>query len=235
MNNNITIYALIDPRDENVRYVGKSNNVNSRYSYHINEYKSKQISKKINWIKSLYKIGLKPELLILDEVPVLEWEFWEIHYISLFKFYGYKLTNSTIGGDHSGSSLGIKRSEETKIKMRLAASKRTPEFYLNLVQKRDKNLEWRLKLSNVVYTKERRKRLSDAKQNMSSETKLKMKMNNWLRTPIIRLDNNGCVLKEYESASDAAREITGSSSGASYILKCIRENRLYKQSKWKLA
>lgn len=235
LSNTTFIYALLDPRDGSVKYIGKSKNVKSRYSYHINEYKSKKISKKINWIKSLRKLDLKPELLIIDEVEDYSWQFWEIHYISLFKFYGFDLKNSTNGGEKSGNHKGMKRTESTKEKMRLAASKRGKDFYENMVEKRRLNGNWIISLSKKEFTDKHKENIRLSKINMNDDVRRNMKNNNWLRTPIIRLDINGLFLKEYESASDAAREIHGHPSGASYILKCIRENRLYKNSKWELS
>lgn len=44
-------------------------------------------------------MGLKPIIEIIDEVPVSEWEFWEIYWISQFKTWGFDLTNGTEGGD----------------------------------------------------------------------------------------------------------------------------------------
>lgn len=35
---------------------------------------------------------------ILDTVNVCDWQFWEIHYISLMKSFGFNLTNHTNGG-----------------------------------------------------------------------------------------------------------------------------------------
>jgi hypothetical protein len=40
----------------------------------------------------------KCEILIIDEVEDNEWKFWEKHYISLFKSWGFKLKNKNNGG-----------------------------------------------------------------------------------------------------------------------------------------
>jgi hypothetical protein len=51
------IYILVDPRNDHVRYVGKSNNPIGRYSSHIAcRYKTHSR----NWIKSLLNVGQKP-------------------------------------------------------------------------------------------------------------------------------------------------------------------------------
>ena len=126
----VYIYALIDPRSSEIRYIGKANNPYKRYKNHYNSARDKNTHKR-NWINSVKKDGFKPELLILDKVSSEEWKFWEKFYISLFKSYGFNLVNYTNGGDgstfgNSGSfkrgniphNKGILHSEETKAKIR---------------------------------------------------------------------------------------------------------------------
>lgn len=127
---NTYIYALIDPRNNLVRYIGKTNNIKQRYYKHLNPQKGNNTYKN-NWINLLKKQGFKPEILILDEVPINNWQFWEMFYISLFKTFGFDLLNYTAGGDGStfgnkGSwvkgnkphNKGITHSNETKEKIR---------------------------------------------------------------------------------------------------------------------
>ena len=45
-----------------------------------------------------------------------EVDFWEMHYISLYKSWGFDLKNGTIGGE---GGTGLKHTEETKMKMSL--------------------------------------------------------------------------------------------------------------------
>jgi len=103
----VTIYALIDPNTEQIKYVGKTIHCpKKRLQAHLYE---KQKTHKCNWIKSLN--GKIPELLILDTVDENNWIFWEQYWISQCKTWGFKLTNTTIGGE--GGS-GMKHSEERK-------------------------------------------------------------------------------------------------------------------------
>lgn len=92
------IYVLIDPRDNKVRYVGKANNVSQRYRAHLNRARKHQIHK-ANWIKQLKEKGLKPQLEVIDVVPIDDWIFWETYWISQFKAWGFDLINYTVGGD----------------------------------------------------------------------------------------------------------------------------------------
>lgn len=58
------IYALRDPRDGRVRYVGKSVNPKARYGKHLREVRS---TPKCRWIEELKAEGLKPELVLLHK------------------------------------------------------------------------------------------------------------------------------------------------------------------------
>ena len=92
------IYVLIDPRTNQVRYVGKANNISERYKAHLNRARKHQIHKK-NWIASLKREGLKPIIEIIDVVPINDWILWETYWISQFKAWGFELINYTNGGD----------------------------------------------------------------------------------------------------------------------------------------
>ena len=97
------IYILIDPITNKVRYVGKANNVTQRYKAHLNRARRHQIHKK-NWIENLKRKGLKPIMVVIDEVSINDWVFWESYWISQFKSWGYNLINYTKGGD--GTTFG---------------------------------------------------------------------------------------------------------------------------------
>jgi hypothetical protein len=92
------IYTLTDPRTNEVRYVGKANNVSQRYQAHLNRARDHQTHKR-NWINSLRILGLKPILEIIDVVPINEWVFWETYWVGQMKAWGCDLTNNTLGGD----------------------------------------------------------------------------------------------------------------------------------------
>jgi hypothetical protein len=127
---NVFIYALSDPRTNQIRYIGKANNPYNRYSNHYNSARDKNTHKR-NWINSIRKDGLRPELIILDEVSKVNWQYWEKFYISLFKSWGFELVNYTRGGDgatfaNNGSfkkgniphNKGVPCKEETKQKIK---------------------------------------------------------------------------------------------------------------------
>lgn len=121
------IYILLDPKNGDVRYVGKSDNPNKRLKEHIKKCRN-SVTYKNNWVLSLLNEGKTPLLEVIDDVPYDEWGFWETYYIDLYKSWGFKLTNTApggIGGDLgpevnrkiSQSKKGYKHTEESKKKM----------------------------------------------------------------------------------------------------------------------
>lgn len=112
--NTTFIYALEDPRNNSIRYIGKADKPNARFEKgHLRQINHN--SHKSNWIKQLIAQDLKPVQFIIDEVNILEWIFWERHYISLYRSFGFNLLNETDGGE--GES-GWHHSDKTKNKLK---------------------------------------------------------------------------------------------------------------------
>ena len=89
------IYALIDPRNNQVRYVGKTINPQTRKYQHVSE-RLKFKHYKARWILTLYELGLRPIFKILEICPLSNFEDRETYYISLYK--SKSLTNSDDSG-----------------------------------------------------------------------------------------------------------------------------------------
>lgn len=92
------IYALIDPRNGYVRYIGKTHrNPILRLNEHTLYYKEIESQNlKNKWILELRAENMIPKMEIIDEVE--DWDFWERHYISLYKSWGFQLCNLKSGG-----------------------------------------------------------------------------------------------------------------------------------------
>lgn len=122
----VYIYALCDPRNTAIRYIGKSIKPKQRYKSHLIPSNLKKNNHKNNWIKELLSLNLKPELDILEAVYSSEectWEEREKKWIALFRSIGGpKLTNHTDGGE--GAS-GLVFSEETRKRIAEANRGRT--------------------------------------------------------------------------------------------------------------
>jgi hypothetical protein len=121
----IYIYGLKDPETNEIRYVGKTTNINTRLKAHItrsryNKYHSAR------WIQSLIKKGLKPVIELIEECTESNWiereKYWIAHYRELFD-----LTNVLDGGEggftitRAGSKWTDKQRENNR-KARLGVS-----------------------------------------------------------------------------------------------------------------
>lgn len=104
-----SISTLEDPN--NIKYIGKTNNsIDKRLDRHLQAYYLKEDTYKARWLKKEINNGNTPIINIVDVVPETEWPFWETYWIAQFKTWGFKLTNTTIGGD------GIKLTKEIVLK-----------------------------------------------------------------------------------------------------------------------
>lgn len=124
----VFIYGLIDPRNGQLRYVGKSIDPKRRLLWH----KKTTNMHMVNWLNLLSKESLKPEMHILEISNENEWIEDERFWIQYMKFLGCNLINMKVGGEGpngwghisdetkrkiSIANKGRKMSEETKSKM----------------------------------------------------------------------------------------------------------------------
>jgi hypothetical protein len=86
------IYALYE--DDNIKYIGKSDNPKYRLSQHIYECK-KKIGLKHDWVRYMIESNKEIKLKILEVVPHDKWEQKEKSWISKYKDV---LTNTAKGG-----------------------------------------------------------------------------------------------------------------------------------------
>jgi GIY-YIG catalytic domain len=95
----VYIYALLDPRSNEVRYVGKTNNPVKRKNNHSSPSQAELHGRAKNkWVIELREIGLRPEFKILEECDENNWNererFWIAHYGGI-----RKLLNARLGGE----------------------------------------------------------------------------------------------------------------------------------------
>lgn len=209
-----TIYKLIDPETNEVRYIGLTfNTLKQRLKSHYSE-KSK--SHKSNWVQKLRSKGLKPiiesiesDILSYDEVCEKE-----IYYINKYKSEGHRLTNMASGGNKNK-----KMSDETRRKMSESAKNRDFKLVLSDETKKilsekakerfnDDNERERLRIANKRY-----------EESKSDEEKLQdiLKQNNKF---ILQYDKDMNLIGEYPSIRDAERK-TG--IFRSNITKCCKK------------
>lgn len=95
------VYGLSDPRDGQLRYVGKTiRGLSRRLRTHLYPRFLREKSHKNHWLRALVALGLKPEIEVLEECG--SWETMneaERFHIAYWRYIGAALTNSTAGGE----------------------------------------------------------------------------------------------------------------------------------------
>lgn len=114
--NNAYVYTLTDPRNGMPFYVGKGHG--KRCEFHLDEakYYTKRKSKKLNKIRKLMALGMKPVITKVEEdVSDAQAIDFECLLIAEMRDIGIPLTNMTDGGD---GAKGYRHTEEYKQMMR---------------------------------------------------------------------------------------------------------------------
>lgn len=107
-----SIYLLVDPRSEQVRYVGKSIHPGKRLKQHVT-YAARRNAPINCWVRSLLRADTTPTMMVIEEVPEdKSWEEAERFWIAFFRLAGADLLNLTDGGEGAGNP-----SAETRFKM----------------------------------------------------------------------------------------------------------------------
>ena len=168
----IKIYVIIDPRNNEIRYVGKTKQtLDKRLGGHLWD-ASKSSNRRARWIAKLLRLGYQPRIELIQEVPESCWRKAEHYWIDYYRSLGCTLTNGTEGGDggdtHTAdvrakmskakkgqrTRLGAVLSDETKAKISAANSGKSP------------SIETRVKMS-AAHTGQ--KRTPEQRANMSGE------------------------------------------------------------------
>lgn len=92
------VYVLIDPRDNTVRYVGITRDVQARRKNHLS-------SQAANWHMAewkieLHKLRLVPLMAVIDSAPPERIRAREQHWIRYYRHAGYRLLNVAIARKH---------------------------------------------------------------------------------------------------------------------------------------
>jgi hypothetical protein len=93
---NVYIYALLDPRDSTVRYVGLTRFLWKRFRNHI--YRGPNLHF-VNWITKLRSLGKEPNLRVLEIVAERDSGEAERKWITTHRAQGCRLLNYTSGGE----------------------------------------------------------------------------------------------------------------------------------------
>jgi predicted DNA-binding protein (UPF0251 family) len=91
MNDVVHIYGLLDPRDQQLRYVGKTIHPSKRLREHLNQLDN---TPKGEWLLELTKSGFKPKLIVFSEVSKADASKAEKEAIRRYALLGCPLLNT---------------------------------------------------------------------------------------------------------------------------------------------
>lgn len=202
----VYIYTLSSPNDlNNIKYVGKANDLYHRMASHITPCNIKTNTPKNAWIKSLLRNGERPVCELVDIVPHKEWQFWERYWISQFKAWGFNLKNINLGGEGNNSP----RTEAFKEHLRKTTKGRksyvrTPEI-----------------LERVsVAAKKRHKDYPESYNKTIEKLQIAAQESNKKRLkPVTQLSFDGKVIDQFIGVNEAARKINASAGNITAACK----------------
>jgi hypothetical protein len=143
------------------------------------------------------KYGKNTIMEIIDEVPINEWKFWEKHYISLFKSWGFNLSNKNEGGGGANH----------------------PVFTIE----RNKKIG---DANKGLLKSHKGKKFTEEHKNNIKATRgfLKGRKNTWQSKPILQFDLEGNFIKEWSSQSEASDYISNGKNSRG-ISACCKKNQ----------
>lgn len=129
------IYGLVDPRTNEVRYIGKTQqSPNIRLRAHMLD---RSNCHRVHWLRELAALGLEPDIVLLEAIEgAWPWQESERYWIAHGRKVGWRLTNNTSGGDGVSDLppesrerirqawIGRKHSAETRRKIGVASTQR---------------------------------------------------------------------------------------------------------------
>lgn len=123
----IYIYGLVDPRTDEVRYIGKTNNPKRRLQCHIDRARQRVSNNhKNNWIRKLLSLGMRPQIKVLRICTPDNWAQAEIELIAEARSKGVRLTNILKGGTQPPTWDEIQDPEKRKRQIAESNRRRKP-------------------------------------------------------------------------------------------------------------
>lgn len=199
-------------------YIGVTRgHIKKRLSSHISRAKNLKknklvLSLKDSWLIGAINNGCEINIEELDVVKFSEFSFWEKYYISLFKMFGFKLTNGTDGG---AGCWPRRISDEEKEAIRKRKHKPVVEYDKSgVIINRYESLIQASELTNINYRRLAQSvrgntKLCDGRMLRFENINIDKKeidrcfnpRNKEKRKPVMQFDLNGNFVSEYKSAS----------------------------------
>jgi len=95
----VDIYALIDPTNNELFYIGKTRcELSKRLHLHVCHSRKGNTTKTCQRIRAILAQGSYPKIVTIALTNAREWHIVEDEYIKAYKNAGYNLTNMVAGG-----------------------------------------------------------------------------------------------------------------------------------------
>jgi len=207
------IYALKDPRDNEVKYIGKTSSPRRRLTEHLsqsslNKYPQTKVKE---WIKEVKALGLKPIMSVLESVES-NWQSQEKFWINQFRENGARLLNHTDGGEGLTNC-----SESTKERLR-ANNKKNLHIY--------QTPEFRAKISKfskaLIRTPEHCRKISESKKGKPRSPETILKIANSKRKPVGKFSLSLEFIERYPSSLECSIE---NKIDRSWLIKQIKKDK----------
>lgn len=203
----ILIYLLRDPRNSQVKYVGKTvQKIRDRLTTHIREAKRNDKSPKDKWILEVISNDFEPIIEIIEQAQEENWQERERYWIVEYYNQGCELTNRTDGGEglhgHKFSKEHRKKLSKVLVGNKRALGYKHPKEFGQEISKRmtgEDNPNY-----GKDFSRKYREKLSNAQKGRkhSEETKVKMR-----KAAIERSENPEYIKKLSNAASNRSPEV----------------------------
>jgi len=229
MKRRTSIYILIDPRNNSIRYIGKTvQKLEYRLKQHLSE---KSNHKRATWIKSLKRENLVPVIKEIDYCDYTDSNNLEISWIEKYRFIGENLTNMTNGGD---GTLGVTPTKEQRLARSIYLKKKfsegviTPPMLGKTHTQETKDKISRIHKNKIVSEEFREKRRQIMLGTKMSKN-LFEKLQKIHKKPIVRLDSNFKLVKQYDYLKQSKED----GFSESKVIDCCKGRKeFYRGFRW---
>ena len=125
--NRVEIYALLDPRDSAIRYIGKANNTLKRFKGHLSE--TRRQTPVYCWIGTLRELGLVPAFQVLSVCTRANWQQCEREAIASARLGGANILNLANGGNEPYCAPEIRAANGRKSAVARVSTPRKAKIY----------------------------------------------------------------------------------------------------------
>lgn len=245
------IYMLTEPGVNNIGYIGQTDNMKIRLRKHISDAKleKKKYNKNCSWIRKMLSAGKVPVMSMIDKCLAKDADNLEIYYIHLYKNIGWKLTNSTNGGQngfiYTKERLAQIRTKATKLRTIYGINIKTKEvgIYESAIDAQIKlNLTYSDRMALLECCEHRRYQKSVKGYIFVYEKEfMESDINNLLSySPIykfskavLKYDLDGNFISEFKNKHDASRDVNGSPRMIKEYCVGSPRHKSYKGFQWR--